>query len=201
MTKAELRRIYLAKQKDISPADRMRLSREIAERFFAQFDLSSINFLHCFIPIEKFNEIDTTPIFQKLWTEFPRIKTLVPRVNFETGSMEGVTYSAGTELIQNKWGIGEPAAGELFSEEVVDLVLVPGIAFDADCHRVGYGKGFYDRFLRNCRSDCVKVGASYFPPVASIMDIAEHDVRLDHCLTPGGVYTAHDLGRDSLSCL
>ena len=59
------------------------------------------------------------------------------------------------------------------------MVLVPGVCFDRDGHRVGYGKGFYDRFLKTCRPDCVKIGLSFFEPVEKIDDVHNGDIALD----------------------
>lgn len=197
MTKAELRRIYLKKQKSISADERSRLSRRIAEKFFAGFDLSSIEALHCFISIAKFNEIDTAPIFRRLWAEFPRIRTLVPRVNFENGKMEAVPYAAGTELLANEWGVHEPTTTAAFDSREVDIVIVPGVAFDESFNRVGYGKGFYDRFLASCRPNCIKIGVSYFPLTDPVSDVAGHDVPVDYCLTPDSLF-AHGTAADIL---
>jgi 5-formyltetrahydrofolate cyclo-ligase len=66
----------------------------------------------------------------------------------------------------------------------IDLVIVPLVCVDKSGHRVGYGKGFYDRFLKQVRTDCVKVGLSYFEPVERIDDVHEGDVRLDFVITP-----------------
>ena len=95
----------------------------------------------------------------------------------------------------------------------IDMVLVPGLCFDGDGHRVGYGKGFYDRFLKTCRPDCIKIGLSYFEPVESIDDVHEGDVRLDFVSHAGSCvaatrrhgdavivnYRLHSLPRHSLS--
>jgi len=62
------------------------------------------------------------------------------------------------------------------------------LTVDEKGYRVGYGKGFYDRFLQHCRPDCLKVGLSYFPPVAEISDKDEFDVPLDLCITPATTY-------------
>ena len=189
MTKAELRKIYLAKRKDLAAEDRSEKSARIAKNFFESFDLSPVRFLHCFIPIQKFNEIDTMPVFRRLWSDFPHVRTLVPRVNFETGNMEGIAFASGIELVQNEWGIREPEGGELLDEKIVDLVIIPGICFDKHFHRVGYGKGIYDRFLSRCRPDCVKIGVSFFEPENAIMDVHEGDVQVDFCITPERLYT------------
>lgn len=71
---------------------------------------------------------------------------------------------------------------------MLDAVLVPLIAFDARGFRVGYGKGFYDRFLKTCRADCLKIGLSLFPPVEKIADTADFDVKLDACATPEKIW-------------
>ncbi len=71
----------------------------------------------------------------------------------------------------------------------IDWVLVPLLAFDRRGHRVGYGKGFYDRFLAGCRSDARKIGLSLFAPVVAIDDIGSQDVALDAVVTPDRVWT------------
>ena len=189
MTKSELRKSYLSRQRTISSAERAEKSTQIADNFFAGVDLTQVNFLHCFVAIEKFNEIDTSAIFHGIWKQFPQIRTVVPRVDFETGELESVSYTADTELEQNRWSIHEPLHDEIVEAERIDMVLTPGLAYDRSGHRVGYGKGFYDRFLDRCRPDCVKVGLSYFEPIEVIQDAYEGDVRLDFVVTPEGKYT------------
>jgi 5-formyltetrahydrofolate cyclo-ligase len=188
MTKSELRKIYLAKQKNLSEAIRNRKSQQIAHHFFQSFDLSKINFIHCFLPLKRTNEIETNFIFQKLWQNFPQIETLVPRVNFQTNEIENLKYRKETKLVQNIWQIDEPETDELVENERVDLVLAPLLCFDTRGFRVGYGKGFYDKFLSKCRKDCIKIGLSFFSPVKEISDINEHDIALDYCQTPQKVF-------------
>lgn len=185
MTKSELRKMYLARQRAFSQAERTAQSRNIADNFFKHFDLSSVNVLHTFIPIAKFNEIDTTLILYSVWKNTPQIRTVVPRVNFETGEIESLTYAPETELFANAWEIHEPQHDDTIEAEEIDMVIVPLLCFDLRGHRVGYGKGFYDRFLKSCREDCVRVGLSYFGPVDMIDDVHEGDITLDHCILPG----------------
>ena len=68
------------------------------------------------------------------------------------------------------------------------MVFVPLVAFDELGNRVGYGKGFYDEFLKNCSKDTIKIGLSFFEAEAVISDIELHDVPLDFCVTPGKIY-------------
>jgi len=189
MLKAELRKIYLARQKSLAARERSEKSLRIAANFFQNFDLREIKYLHCFLPIEKFAEIETKPVLQKIWQDFPQIETLVPRVDFHANEIENLKFTPETELVQNAWDIHEPSHDELVETEKIDLVLVPLLCFDEKGFRVGYGKGFYDRFLKNCRKDCLKIGLSYFPPVPEIVDAGEHDVRLDFYVTPEGIFS------------
>ena len=187
VTKSELRKIYLTNQKSLSPETHAAKSRQISIQLFEHFTLDRIETLHCFIPIKKFNEIGTSMIFQRLWLEFPHITTVVPRVDFESGEMRSLKFTPETGLVKNIWGIREPSHDEFVDTADIDMVLVPLICFDEAGHRVGYGKGYYDKFLSGCREDCVKVGLSYFPPVKEISDVNETDVRLDYCVTPDGI--------------
>lgn len=184
MNKAELRREYLAKQKALSEEERDSASKRISDHFFSGFDLGVVRVLHSFIPIEKFKEINTRIIFAKLWREYPHIRTVVPRVDFETNVIRNLKFTHETELVRNVWDIDEPAHDDHVETQSIDMVLVPGLCFDLNGHRVGYGKGFYDRFLKTCRADCVKIGLSYFAPVPAIFDVHEEDVRLDVIITP-----------------
>jgi len=188
MTKAELRKIYLDQRRSLSVEEAKARSRSITDLFFEKFDLSPVKNLHCFISIEKLNEVDTSAIFQKIWNEFPTIRTLAPRLDRDVVGLRHLIYRAETMLEENVWGIREPATEEPIDPGEIDLVIVPLLCFDTRGYRVGYGKGFYDRFLAMCRSDCPKVGLSFFPPVGRIDDIDEYDLALDQCVTPETVY-------------
>ncbi|CAN5441840.1 5-formyltetrahydrofolate cyclo-ligase [soil metagenome] len=184
MTKTELRKIFLERQRNLSPFERMQKSEQIADNFFREFSLDNIRFLHCFVAIEKFNEIDTSLIFKRLWQNFPQLQTLVPRVNFETDKIENLKLTIETKLQENIWQIFEPTANETIETEKIDIILVPLLCFDEKGFRVGYGKGFYDKLLTKCRKDCLKIGLSYFAPIKEISNLENFDVKLDFCITP-----------------
>ncbi len=187
MTKNEIRRIYLARQRSLGERERDGKSLKIANLFFENFSLEKFCFLHIFLSMEKHREIKTNPIIKRLWMDFPEITTVVSRVDFETMSLEVLKYKHGTRLIKNKWEILEPRNAEIVDIKKIDVVLVPLLAFDQRGFRVGYGKGFYDRFLSDCRKDVLKIGLSYFAPVMEISDINEFDIRLDFCISPDNI--------------
>lgn len=188
MTKAELRKEYLEKRRAMGRDEAESCSRVIADRLFATFDFAALKAVHCYIPIGKFAEVDTSFIFERIWNDFPQVRTAVPRVADTTGDLEHFYYTNETNMVENAWGINEPAGAERADPKDFDLVLAPLLAFDERGYRVGYGKGFYDRFLRECRADCVKAGLSFFPPVIEIRDIHVGDVPLDVFIMPQGVF-------------
>jgi 5,10-methenyltetrahydrofolate synthetase len=184
MTKAELRAIYMDKRRSLSPGDVAAASGRIAERFFNEIDLAGVRKLHIFIRIPKFNEIDTSNIYFRLWQERRNIATFAPRSDLVSGEITSIEFDSDTPFAENKWEIREPLGNEKAEPDEFDLVLVPLLCVDESGQRIGYGKGFYDRFLSRCRSDCLKVGLSYFPPVLAVDAIDAHDVKLDLCITP-----------------
>ncbi|MEO8647827.1 MAG: 5-formyltetrahydrofolate cyclo-ligase [Acidobacteriota bacterium] len=187
MKKSELRQRFLLRQRSISPQERVDKSEAISDHFFETLDLRAVSFLHLFLPISKFNEIDTGPIIRRVWSEYPHIQIIVPRVDLEANEIRSLKYGPDTELEKSTWDIDEPIHNEFVDAVDIDIVLVPGLCFDLSGHRVGYGKGFYDRFLKTCRADCAKVGLSYFEPIALIHDSHDGDVQLDLVITPNKV--------------
>lgn len=190
MTKSELRKIYLEKRNALSAAEHAELSERIATRFAEEVDVAGLASMHCFISMEHKGEPDTRGIFEQAWKKFPNMRTYAPRINRETGEIDALSYTPATVLARNDWCIPEPAEGEPVRPDEMDVVIVPLVCADARGHRVGYGKGFYDRFLKKCRPDCIKVGLSFFPPVDRIDDVHDGDFPLDFCVTPEQVFTA-----------
>lgn len=164
------------------------MSSAIADRFFAEIDLSGLRNVHTFIRIPKLNEIDTSAIYFRIWRDWPSAKTLAPRMAVRSGELESVEFDDSTQMIVNDWGISEPVGEAIADPKSIDVVLLPLLCFDEFGNRVGYGKGFYDRFLARCRPNCMKVGLSLFPPAALIDGINENDVPLDICVTPERSY-------------
>ena len=188
MTKQALRQRYLDQRKKLTRAECAHYSLQLYNYFFASVDLSFIKVLHTYLPIEKNNEPDTWMIIDRVRREFPQIRISLPRIGPD-GTLESLYFEGLHQLKKNKWGIPEPAQGVPTLTEKIDLVIVPLLAFDAMGYRVGYGKGYYDRFLDTCRKDCVKTGLSFFEGEDAIEDSNELDVRLNLCITPRRVYT------------
>jgi 5-formyltetrahydrofolate cyclo-ligase len=193
MKKNKLRKIYLSKQKSLSSPERHERSLHINSKLFENFDFDAVRYLHLFLSIREKNEVDTSVIINDLWSDYINIKTIVPRVDFEKDVLEHLEFNSESKLKLSDWGIPEPVGDKLIDERKIDLVLVPLLVFDKRGYRVGYGKGFYDKFLSKCCPDCRKVGLSFFEPIEEIEDIHEFDVKLDFCITPERIYSFNKL--------
>ncbi len=186
MLKSELRKIYLSQQKSLYDSIREEKSKEIAEKFFENFTLENVKTLHVFLAIARNGEVETKYIYEKAWQDFLQIRTVAPRVSGE--DLEHIEFTANTKLVENSRSIPEPTGIRTIAEKEIDLVIVPLLSFDKKGNRIGYGKGFYDRFLAKCRSDCLKIGVSYFEPIEEILDLNELDIKLNFCVTPKKFY-------------
>ncbi|MCW5912740.1 MAG: 5-formyltetrahydrofolate cyclo-ligase [Cyclobacteriaceae bacterium] len=187
MNKAELRKFYLQKRQALSEAEYTQLNFQVYQQFFASIDLSFINVIHTFLPVTAKREPDTWLIIDRVRREFPHIRISIPRTDNRNHTLENFYFEGLHQLTTTAWGIQEPRQGTPTEPEKIDLVLVPLLAFDQTGHRLGYGKGFYDRFLKLCRPDCLKTGLSFFQAEKKIEGINELDVRMDLCVTPEGI--------------
>lgn len=186
MNKAELREIYLKKRQALSEAEYAQFNFQVYQQFFTNIDLSFIKVIHTFLPVVSKREPDTWLIIDRLRIEFPHIQISIPKTNALHNTLENFYFEGLHQLVTTSWGIAEPAQGTITKTEKIDLVLVPLLAFDRTGHRVGYGKGFYDRFLKLCRPDCKKVGLSFFEAEEEF-ETSLFDVQLDVCVTPHGL--------------
>jgi 5-formyltetrahydrofolate cyclo-ligase len=93
-----------------------------------------------------------------------------------------------TKFRKNEYNIPEPVDGIEVPISKVDVVFVPLLAFDTKGNRVGYGKGFYDKFLSQCQPETIKIGLSFFDAEEEIVDVFQDDIRLNYCVTPNKIY-------------
>ena len=187
MNKVELRKIYLQKRSDLSASAKSEMSQRIAGKLFETIDFDAFDTLHCFVTIARLNEVDSSWIYRRIWSSFPRVRTIAPRVDRETGRIQHFEFANEVELSESDWGIREPRGTLSLDPGQIDIIVVPLLCYDAFGFRVGYGKGYYDKFLSECRPDAVKIGLSYFNEAETITDLHSNDIRLDLCITADGV--------------
>lgn len=187
MLKKEARKIFREKRTALTPAEKMKLD-DLLLIEFQKLSLPFMSVILSFYPVEENNEPDTFTISRFLQFKNPGLQIAYPKINNTDHSMQAIVCDDGVVFKKNSFSIPEPEHNETLDPQEIDLILIPLLAFDKKGFRVGYGKGYYDRFLQQCKSDCVKVGLSYFDPIDTIGDADEFDVPLDFCITPQKVY-------------
>ena len=143
-------------------------------------------YFHIFLTITEQKEIDTELILHLLAGKDKEI--VISKSDFETREMTHFLLTDNTKIKKNEYNIPEPVDGIEVPSKKIDVVFVPLLAYDKKGNRVGYGKGFYDKFLSECKPDVIKIGLSFFEPEELIADIFEGDIKLDYCVSPNGFY-------------
>ncbi|MEP6713435.1 MAG: 5-formyltetrahydrofolate cyclo-ligase [Ferruginibacter sp.] len=187
MTKNELRSIYKQKRAVLSLAEKGKLEDLILIQF-QKLDIEIPALLMTYAPLEKFNEFNPQLVTDYCYFKNPRQTLFYPVVDKINDSMDCVVVNDSTVFVKSKMGIDEPVEGLPMFPEEIDLIIVPLLAFDEEGNRVGYGKGYYDRFLKECRKDVVKIGFSFFEAEKKITDVKKYDVKLDYCITPQKIH-------------
>lgn len=187
MIKAALRVIYRDKRKELSERDRMKLDDLILIQF-QRLPLPDINAFMSYWPMPTHHEVNTLPITDYVRFRMPGVRLAYPRINYEEISMDAIQVSDDTVFETDRFGIEEPVSGDVMPPHELDMVFVPLLAYDKNGFRVGYGKGFYDRYLKRCRHDVIKVGFSYFEAEPVISDVNEFDIPLNFAITPERIY-------------
>ena len=185
MLKAELRKKHKALRKKLSSEEIEELSIAIANRLL-KLPIWDASFYHLFLSIEEQKEVNTDYILNILSGKDKHI--VLSKSDFDTRLMTHYLLTDNTVIKKNAYNIPEPIDGIEINNNKIEVVFVPLLAFDKNGHRVGYGKGFYDAFLKDCKPDVIKIGLSFFEAEDIIDDVFENDVKLDYCVTPKRVY-------------
>src|SRR5690606_33484872 len=101
----------------------------------------------------------------------------------ENNQMLNCQINPEVEWAKGKFNFPAPKEFHLVDSKEIDVVFLPMLICDKAGNRVGYGGGFYDRFLKGCRQDAIKIGLNFFSPIDEISDVFESDVPLDYCVT------------------
>lgn len=184
MYKKGLRSAYREKRNLLSSQFVDNQSLKIANQVLS-LPIWGFSFYHIFLSIKKYNEVDTQPLLSLLQGKDKNI--VIPKT-YPNATLKNFLLTDATTIQSNRYGIPEPEGGIEIVETQIDVVFVPLLAFDIHGHRVGYGGGYYDNFLKKCRPRTLKVGLSFFTAVENIMDINDGDIALDYCVTPDKIH-------------
>jgi len=181
MIKQELRALYKQKRADLTERQIMEFQESIYQQIYS-LDISEVENVHLFLSMPKFKEIDTAPLITYFRSKKKRI--VVSKCNFKDHTLSHFYLEEDTVLVLNKFGVLEPVDAEQVAESILDLLFIPMLISDIQRFRVGYGKGFYDRFLSGCKKEAKFIGLNFFAPIQEIEDSNEFDIRLHQVIYP-----------------
>ena len=180
LTKKELRKLYMTKRHQLSELERASYASQIVQQIERNFDFSQSTGVHLFTPIVEKGEVDISPLFNFFKSQ--NIPVWVPKM--EGQQLRSVRVDEHTVWIKSSWGISEPKDDGILGEVPVSHVVTPLLYADPKGNRIGYGKGFYDRFFAGLSQPVTKIGVGYFPPCEHIADVSSDDVPLDYLVLP-----------------
>jgi 5-formyltetrahydrofolate cyclo-ligase len=183
MNKEEFRKKYKSLRTRISGEEVEDLSINIANNSLKLPVWDFLNY-HIFLPITNKKEINTEFILHILQGKDKNI--IVPKVEKGNSELSHYLLQDHTLLKLSCYGVPEPVSGIEILPSKIDVVFVPLLAYDIKGNRLGYGKGYYDRFLKKCNSETIFIGLSLFEPELEI-PFENTDIPLNFCITPEGI--------------
>jgi 5-formyltetrahydrofolate cyclo-ligase len=187
MIKNTVRKEFLQRRLSISKEDLQQKTVSIAANF-RKLVLPPITYVLSYNPMLNRHEFDVSVCEDILKEQNLIMRVAWPKIHVDLLDMEAVLVDKDGLFIKNRFNILEPIGGVIISPRQLDIIFVPLVAFDERGYRVGYGKGYYDRYLAQCRPETIKIGFSFFDAVEYIEDIDEFDVPLNFCITPHRIY-------------
>ncbi|MFV2049153.1 MULTISPECIES: 5-formyltetrahydrofolate cyclo-ligase [Metabacillus] len=183
MKKKEMRSIMLKQLTEISDEEYQQLSKEIHKHLFSFSTWNKANTVA--VTVSRGREVDTFPIIKQAWTDKKTV--VVPKCEPATNTMEFRSITSFDQLENVFYGLKEPILSETSAvkKSLIDLILVPGICFDKNGYRIGYGGGYYDRYLMDYKNDTVSLAFS--SQLINGVPIEAHDVPVSTLITEHGV--------------
>ena len=179
MTKAQARRLIRERVARLRPEDRQAKSLRIARSVLALPEVRAAQVVMAFLSLP--DEVDTEPLIRGLRQAGKSVA--VPHTDLGSGQIVPVRLEPGAELCPAALRVPEPADREEVPVGELDVVVVPGRAFDREGQRLGRGRGFYDRFLARSECGALRLAVAYGCQVLEALPHGPQDVPVDLLVT------------------
>lgn len=179
-SKEEIRARLRSRRAGIQESDFYSLSAKIISTLRQQPEYQSAHTAHCYVSMNDRREVNTHPLIRSMLIEEGK-DVVVPATHFKKKTLSHFTLSSFDDLAPNKWGVLEPEDGEMRAPSEFELVIVPMVGGDEQGQRVGYGGGYYDRFLKKVQ--CSAIGLCFEQNIVSSLPAENYDVPLDKIIT------------------
>jgi 5-formyltetrahydrofolate cyclo-ligase len=179
--KRALRRAILADRDALPDAERAARSEAIADRLLGLDEATGAATVLAFWSFG--SEVDTAPLIDRLRSRGTTVA--LPRTR--DGDIVPIVWTPGSSMTETSFGSREPADGRVLEGRELDLIVVPGVAFDLSCRRVGYGGGFYDRLLARTREGAAAIAIAFGMQVVDEVPSGPLDRTVDAIVTEDDV--------------
>ncbi len=170
-------------RKTMDADDYRKLSKRVQSLFLQSAVYKESRTIMCYLPVS--NEPDTTLVIADAFDSERTV--LLPHMQGD--HIYPVLYAKGMPLKRGRYGVQEPSGPEFLPDHRIDVVIVPGIAFDLHGNRIGYGKGYYDRFLCTLDKKTVKAGFSFKRCIVDTINNNDWDISVDMIVTETDILT------------
>lgn len=195
MVRAALRRDLIARRLALTTEEVARRSEAIISRVEQLPAYGQARVLMTYVAFRQ--EVETRELIRRALAHGKQV--VVPRVDREEHRLLAVAIDGLQDLFPGAWGIPEPkaVAGRTVAPSAIDLVIVPGVAFDRCGNRLGYGGGYYDRFLPTLRPAAAVVALAYGFQVLQELPPGPHDVPVQYVVTEDEVIVCRRKGEEA----
>lgn len=179
--KSSIRKAQLRQRRELDTATVAADSAAILAHLLQLDAIITATRVHLYYPIN--NEVDTTALITHLWAR--KVEVQMPRTDFENHRIVHYCITSFNQLEETSFSMHEPKVGSPLATAEPDVVIVPGVCFDLQGNRMGYGGGFYDRFLQ--QTAAIKIAPAYSFQVLNTIPTETHDITMDIIITPQGM--------------
>lgn len=179
--KNKIRNSNKIKRSSMDKAEILEKSHAAAKVFLSSDIYKNAKQLMLYMPLG--NETDTTHIINEAFRDGK--KPIFPVTDEKSGEITPCYATEESEFVKGAFSVKEPCVMDVADVSKIDVILVPGIGFDKKGTRIGFGKGCYDRLLKN--TTAIKIGFCYDFQICEGIDAEEHDVKMDFLITESGI--------------
>ena len=181
MNKNEIRKKYIDIRKNINAIDRINKSKIISNKLLLNKVLNDSKVIAIYKSLN--SEVDTEDTISNLWSMNKVV--LIPKV--EKDIINFYEYNKNDKLIKSTFGVLEPNNNKIYKKDNIDLIIVPGVCFDKNMNRMGFGKGYYDKYLEN--SNIYKIGICFSEQISNKELVTDkYDIKMNEIITDKEVY-------------
>lgn len=179
--KNEIRKHNKLMRSQLSEQEVAQKSRLVSNTFLESNIYKNCRCLMLYMPLG--NETDTSHIIKEAFNDGKKV--VFPVTDAKTGVITPYYADGDTKFKVGAFSVTEPVTGKIARPEDIDVILVPGIAFDRKGNRVGFGKGCYDRLLKSTKA--IKVGYCYLFQICDEIPAESHDIKMDYIVNEKGI--------------